>query len=112
MLSIQQWKWQSGHTSGTDDGEDSSERVMGIAASGLDLVAGLMIRLQRDAAESVGQYRFQSAALHDVGLRPQNQCALALLRDWLAEPDELGEAWWAEFEQDLQHHRLAFREIT
>ena len=110
MLSLQRWKWQSGYTRGMDDGEGSAESVMGIAASGLDLVAGLTIRLQKDAAESVGQYQFQSAALHDVGLRPQNQRALALLRDWLAEPDELGEAWWEEFEQDLQYHRLALRE--
>jgi hypothetical protein len=48
--------------------------------------------------------------LNDM-LRLQNQHALALLCDWLAEPDDLGQAWWANFEQDLRHHRLAFRDM-
>ena len=42
-------------------------------------------------------------------LRPQNRRGLALLEDWLAEPDDLGDAWWDDFERDLKQHRLSFR---
>lgn len=41
--------------------------------------------------------------------RPENKRALALLDEWMSEPDDLGEDWWAEFEMDLREHRLAFR---
>jgi hypothetical protein len=42
-------------------------------------------------------------------LRPQNRKLLRWLDSWLATPDDLGEAWWSEFEADLQAHRMTFR---
>lgn len=84
---------------------------MGTAASGLDLAADMVVRLQRDRAETAGHYPLQSLALPEAGLRPQNRRALALLEAWMAEPDDLGNEWWDAFEQDLQLHRFSLREI-
>jgi hypothetical protein len=35
----------------------------------------------------------------------RSEKALALLDEWLSEPDDLGPEWWAEFEADLQRSR-------
>jgi hypothetical protein len=42
-----------------------------------------------------------------AGLRPQNRQALALLQSWMAEPDDLGDEWWDEFERELKRYRFA-----
>ena len=84
---------------------------MGTAASGLDLAADLVVRLQRDQAEMAGHYPLQSVAISEADLRPQNRRALALLEAWMAEPDDLGKEWWDAFEHDLQQHRFSLREI-
>ena len=42
-------------------------------------------------------------------LRPQNQKLLRWLDSWQAAPDDLSEAWWKEFEADLEAHRVTFR---
>ena len=47
---------------------------------------------------------------YEASLRPQNRRALALIEEWLSEPDDLGEEWWDSFEQDLKKYRLSFRE--
>jgi hypothetical protein len=39
----------------------------------------------------------------------QNRYALTLLGSWMTEPDNLGEAWWNEFECDLQENRFKLR---
>ncbi len=112
MLNILQWQRQSISGQSTEDGDDSAERLVGIAASGLDLVARLLVRLQQDRADAASDYLLQSAVFPEAGLRPQNQRALALLRDWLAEPDNLGDAWWDEFERNMEQSRLTFREVA
>ncbi|MEM7034671.1 MAG: hypothetical protein AAF629_34345 [Chloroflexota bacterium] len=38
----------------------------------------------------------------------KNQLALALLDEWLLEPDEFDNEWWDEFEQELQENRFSF----
>jgi len=38
-------------------------------------------------------------------LRPQNKKLLRWLDSWLATPDDRGEAWWSEFEADLEDQR-------
>lgn len=43
-------------------------------------------------------------------IRTQNEQALQLLEKWLAEPDDLGDAWWDEFEAELRQNRLTFPE--
>jgi hypothetical protein len=47
----------------------------------------------------------------EVRLRLQNKKLLRWLDSWLAMPDDQGEAWWNEFEADLQSHPAAFRPI-
>ncbi len=42
-------------------------------------------------------------------LRPQNKRLLELLQ--AAPPDELGEAWWADFERELAENRLSLRVV-
>lgn len=49
-------------------------------------------------------------ATADESVHPHNRRALALLRAWQGEPDELDEEWWASFEEDLSRHRLTLRE--
>ena len=95
----------------TDSGPQFLKRVFGAAASGLDLVADLTLRLYQDKADTVTNYSLQSAALPEPQLRPQNRQALALHERWFTEPDELGEDWWADFEQELQQNRLSLREV-
>jgi len=43
-------------------------------------------------------------------IRAQNEKALKLLHEWMAEPDDMGEAWWHEFEAELRQNRLTFPE--
>jgi hypothetical protein len=111
MLNVLQWQWQSVYSEKKEPGDRLAEWV-GTAASGLDLVVGFVIRLRQDQVDTAGHYLLQSAVLPEVSLRPQNQRALALLQDWLAEPDELGDDWWDAFEQDLRRHRFSFREVV
>jgi hypothetical protein len=47
-----------------------------------------------------------------VNLRSQNQRALALLRAWQNQSDELGQAWWDDFERDLAEHRFSLLEAA
>jgi hypothetical protein len=42
-------------------------------------------------------------------VRPQNLHALALLRAWAYEPDDLGAEWWDSFERDLRQCRFSLR---
>lgn len=41
-------------------------------------------------------------------LRRQNKKLLRWLDSWLATPNDHGEAWWAEFEAELQSHAVTF----
>jgi hypothetical protein len=43
-----------------------------------------------------------------VRLSPQNQRLLAFLDRFLAEPDELGDAWWDEFRDWLKKNPVRF----
>lgn len=70
-----------------------------------------LVRLQADQVDTARPFRLQSAAVTTPALRPENQRALDLLAAWMAEPDELGEAWWEDFERELQQHRLSLREF-
>lgn len=42
-------------------------------------------------------------------LRPENQQLLEFLEKFMAEPDDLGEAWWDDFERWLRENRVRFR---
>lgn len=84
--------------------------VVGASATGLDLVSQLLMQLRKDQTDATSPYTLQSAVLPESKLPPQNQRALALLNAWMSEPDDLGDAWWDEFERDLAKHRLRFRE--
>jgi len=37
--------------------------------------------------------------------------ALTLLEKWMSEPDDKGDAWWDEFEEELRQNRFTLREI-
>jgi hypothetical protein len=86
-------------------------RIFGAASRGMDLDVQLLMDMRREQSETVGHYDLQSAVLPERTIRPQNRHALALLKAWMDEPDDLGEAWWEEFEQELREHRLGFREL-
>lgn len=45
----------------------------------------------------------------EASLRPENRHALKVLRDWMAEPDDLGDDWWDAFEQELEENRFSIR---
>jgi hypothetical protein len=85
--------------------------VVGSAASGLDLAAEITLKLYEQKADTARNYFLQSETLPEAALSPQNRRALALHEEWYAEPDDLGEAWWAEFEEELRQNRLNFRVI-
>lgn len=38
----------------------------------------------------------------------QNKKLLRWLDSWLATPDDRGETWWTEFQNDLHSHRVTF----
>jgi hypothetical protein len=42
-------------------------------------------------------------------LRPRNKKLLRWLDSWLATPNDRGEAWWTEFQADVQSHPVAFQ---
>ena len=42
-------------------------------------------------------------------LRPENQRLLAVLQELAARPDDLGGAWWDEFEKSLRENRMRLR---
>lgn len=42
-------------------------------------------------------------------LRPENQRLLAVLEELAARPDDLGAAWWDDFERSLRVNRMRFR---
>ncbi len=44
-------------------------------------------------------------------LRPENQRALHLLREWLNQPQDASDEWWDEFEQELRDNRFQLREV-
>jgi hypothetical protein len=109
VLQAWQWTWRPPYSQARDDDGRPVERLVGTAASGLDLAVGLAFRLHEATAGTAGQYHFQTAAWYDLALRPGNQDVLALLEAWMAEPDDLGEDWWEEFDRSL-HHRPSFRD--
>ena len=42
-------------------------------------------------------------------LPPKNRQALALMAEWLAEPEEESADWWNEFNAGLEQHRFRLR---
>lgn len=89
----------------------TTHAVTGASVTGMDLAVQLLLKLRKDQAEAASCYTLQSAVLPESELPLQNRRALALLHAWVAEPDDLGKAWWDEFERDLAQNRLKFREI-
>lgn len=94
-----------------DDNGGTTDNIIGVAASGLDLAVDLLFRLYEGSVNTANQYQFQSVVWDETMPRFRNQSALDLLRDWMLEPDDLGDAWWEEFDRGL-HHRLSFREFV
>lgn len=41
-----------------------------------------------------------------VSIRKENLEAIKLLDEWFAEPDDLGDAFWKEYEQQLQDNKF------
>jgi len=90
--------------------KDADRPLVGTSASGLDLTARFLFRLQADQVDIARSFRLQSTAVTTPVLRPENRRALELLEAWMAEPDDLGEAWWDDFERELRQHRFSLRE--
>ena len=51
----------------------------------------------------------QSSESSEEKIPSQNQQALALLEEWMSEPDDMSEEWWEEFERELGGHRFSIR---
>jgi hypothetical protein len=97
--------------------------VIGTSVTGIDLNVQLLLKIYRDQATVVSRYTLQSSVVSETTvltesntvdspvLPPKNQRALDLLHAWMAESDELGDAWWDDFERDLAQSRPKFREI-
>jgi hypothetical protein len=64
-------------------------------------------------ATTLRKRKSKSAAARQGGeetrLRPENKRLLRWLDSWLSAPDDRGEAWWTEFEADLQDRPVTFR---
>jgi antitoxin YefM len=43
--------------------------------------------------------------------KSQKQQLSELLEAWYAEPDDLGDAWWDDFERELRENRFKMREV-
>jgi hypothetical protein len=71
-----------------------------------DLAAELSLRLAGERQSAVSDYQLHTEVL-GTQLRPENQRILALLEEWYSTPDEMGEAWWNEFEEDLEVNRFS-----
>jgi hypothetical protein len=59
-----------------------------------------------DQCTLVRPYTPESVLIPSSGIRPQNLQLLAVLNEWYNSPDELGDAWWDEFERDVRNNRL------
>lgn len=68
----------------------------------------LLTALNRDATPSSGSPPILNKAPVD---KSQKQQLSALLEAWYAEPDDLGAAWWDDFERELRENRFKLREI-
>lgn len=83
-------------------------RIKSVTATGVDVA--LQIWMGILAADLLTTRAYLSAMSYAAPqIRLENRRALALLDEWMSEPDDLGEDWWAEFEKELREHRLAFR---
>ncbi len=78
--------------------------------SGWDFPLRIWAGTLADEVVTTQAYLWSEAAPGLKELRPANQRALALLDQWMSEPDELGSAWWESFEAELKQHRLVFPE--
>ena len=74
-----------------------------LAESSRDEFSSLMIEYQAVRDAFIDQVEQPSV----VEQRAANQAALELLDAWMAEPDDLGDAWWAEFEEELMQNRFS-----
>jgi hypothetical protein len=67
-----------------------------------------------EALELVQQreaHRPQPIAIEEIGRKPKSkEDFLRFFDEWMSEPDEMGEEWWARFDEDLKAHRLHFPE--
>ncbi len=69
----------------------------------------MALSLQRSTATK-GKRSVRAKSSRRVrAISPQNRQAIKLLQDWLNEPDDLGTAWWADFERELSSHRFTLR---
>ena len=79
-------------------------------ASGLDVSLRSWAETLADDVIATQAYLRPEAAPRSKAILPGNERALALLDQWMCEPDELGSAWWEAFEAELKQYRLAFHE--
>lgn len=64
-----------------------------------------------EALELVQQREAHRPEIVELGRKPRSkQDFLKFLDEWMSEPDEMGEEWWAHFDEDLKAHRLHFPE--
>lgn len=50
---------------------------------------------------------FLQEALSSAGVSENNLKAIEFLEEWFAEPDDLGEQFWQEFDKELESNRFS-----
>jgi hypothetical protein len=64
-----------------------------------------------EALELAQQREAHRPPIVEIGRKPRSkQDFLKFFDEWMSEPDEMGEEWWARFDEDLKAHRLHFPE--
>jgi hypothetical protein len=62
-----------------------------------------------DVPELARPREAQAQQSREVARKPMSKEEfLAFLDEWMSEPDDLGEEWWARFDEELKAHRLHF----
>lgn len=72
----------------------------------------LIVPLEQPAAPRNGRRRVRSAPLkrkNTTPTRPENLEAIAMLREWMQEPDDWTPEQWDEFEHELRTRRFSLR---
>lgn len=55
--------------------------------------------------------KWEEMDFSQANLRPENRRALAALKKWMTTADELDEAWWDSFEEDLEENRFSVQSV-
>ncbi len=79
-----------------------------MAISKIHLVDELVEKI-RESEWSVRGSEREEEEVDESKLVVANRRAMALLDEWMSEPDNLGQEWWDEFDNELRANRFSLR---